>query len=128
MLAQNPLPRSPATALCLCALLLAASLPAFAQTPWDAQDQTDMWRRLQAQGMVRPPESARTEAATQGEPSAMARFHEAGRDGATGADPRRRSGQGRPLRTPLAPEARALPHAGATTDVETPSTPAQPCT
>jgi len=103
--------RLPATALCLCAMVLAASPPAFAQTRWDAQDQADMWGRLQAQGLIRSPESARAEAAKRGMPLAPARLREAARDDAAGADPRRRSGHGSGLRTPPTPDATALPDA-----------------
>ncbi|HEX2082395.1 MAG TPA: hypothetical protein VHF86_02795, partial [Xanthomonadaceae bacterium] len=60
--------RSSIAALCLCAMVLAASPPAFAQSQWDAQDQADMWGRLQAQGLVRSPESARAKAAKRGKP------------------------------------------------------------
>ena len=109
--------RLPATALCLCALVLAASPPAFAQTPWDAQDQADMSGRLQAQGLIRSPESARAEAAKRNKLSAPARLHEADRDDAAGADPRRRSGHGSGPRTPPTPDATALPDAKVTSDV-----------
>jgi hypothetical protein len=105
--------RLPATALYLCALVLAASSSAFAQTPWDAQDQADMSGRLQAQGLIRSPESARAEAAKRGKLSAPARLHEADRDDAAGADPRRRSGHGSGPRTP---DATALPDAKVTSD------------
>ena len=115
--------RLPATALCLCAMVLAASPPAFAQTLWDAQDQADMWGRLQAQGLIRSPESARAEAAKRGKPSAPARLHEADRDEAAGADPRRRSGHGSGLRTPPTPDATALPDVKVTTDAVPPSAP-----
>ena len=59
MRTKNLHPRLPATALCLCALVLAASPPAFAQNLWEAQDQADMWGRLQAQGLIRSPDAAR---------------------------------------------------------------------
>ncbi len=120
--------RLPATALCLCAMVLTASPPAFAQTSWDAQDQADMWGRLQAQGLIRSSESTRAEAAKRGKPSAPARLHEAGRDDAAGADPRRRSGHGSGPRTPPTPDATALPDAEVTTDASTPSAPGRPCT
>lgn len=120
--------RLPAITLCLCAMVLAASPPAFAQTPWDAQDQADTWGRLQAQGLIRSPESARAEAAKRSKPSAPGRLYEAGRDDAAGADPRRRSGHGSGLRTPPTPDATALPDAEVTTDAATPSAPGRPCT
>jgi hypothetical protein len=118
--------RLPATALCLCAMVLAASPPAFAQTLWDAQDQADMWGRLQAQGLIRSPESARAEAAKRGKPSAPPRLHETDRDEAAGADPRRRYGHGSGLRTPPAPDATALHDVKVTTDAAPPSAPGQP--
>jgi hypothetical protein len=111
MRTKNLHSRLPATVLCLCVMVLAASPPAFAQTLWDAQDQADMWGRLQAQGLIRSPESARAEAAKRGKPSAPARLHEAGRDDAAGADPRRRSGHGSGLRTQSTPEVTAVPDA-----------------
>jgi hypothetical protein len=117
MLTANLHSRLPSTALCLCAMLLVSSLSAFAQTPWDAQDQADMLRGLQAQGLVRSPESARAEAAGRGEPSPLTRVHEAGRD-----DPRRRSGHGRGPGTPPRPDAKAG------TDAATPSMQGTPCT
>ena len=110
----NPHSRRPVTALCLCAMALAASPPAFAQSQWDAQDQADMWGRLQAQGLVRSPEPARADAAKRGKPSAPA-LHEANRDDAAGADLRPRSGNGSAPRTPSAHDAKAaLPDAQVT--------------
>jgi hypothetical protein len=92
--------------------VLAASPLAFAQTPWDAQDQADMWGRLQAQGLIRSPESARAEAAKRGKPPAPPRLHEADRDDASGADSRHRSRHGSEPRTPPTPDAMAaLPDA-----------------
>lgn len=51
--------RLPATALCLVVMMLAASPPTLAQTIWDQQDQADMFRRLEAQGLIRSPDSVR---------------------------------------------------------------------
>lgn len=85
--------RLPAFALCLCAMVLAASPAAHAQTPVDAQDQADTWRRLQAQGLIRAPEPARTRTAKRGEPSAPARLHEAARNNRDDADVRCRTGK-----------------------------------
>lgn len=56
---RNPRSRLPATAWWLCALALAATPLAFAQSPWDGQDQTEMLRRLEAQGLVRAQPSMR---------------------------------------------------------------------
>jgi hypothetical protein len=107
--------RLPAPALCLCAMVLASNPPALAQSQWDAQDQADMWGRLQAQGLVRSPESARAEAAKRGKPSAPAPLHEPDRDGAAGADLRPRSGHGSAPRTlPTHDATAALPDAQVT--------------
>ena len=111
MRTKNLHPRLPATALCLCALVLAASPPAFAQNLWDAQDQADMWGRLQAQGLIRSPDAARAESVKRGKPSASPRLHEADRDDAAGADSRRRYGHGSGPRTPPTPEVTAVPDA-----------------
>jgi hypothetical protein len=92
-------------------MVLAVSPPAFAQNLWDAQDQADMWGRLQAQDLIKSPESTRAEAAKRGKPSAPPRLHETDRDDAAGADPRRRQGHGNELRTPPTPEATAVPDA-----------------
>ena len=113
MRTKNLHSRLPATALCLCAMVLAASPPTFAQTVWDAQDQADMWGRLQAQGLIRSPESARAEAAKRGKPSAPARLHEADGDDAAGRILEARSGQGS---GPPTPDATALSDATVTTD------------
>ncbi|NZA26531.1 hypothetical protein H0E84_09045 [Luteimonas sp. SJ-92] len=118
--------RLPATVLCLCALMLAASPPAFAQTPWDAQDQTDMWRGLKAQGLIRSPESASAKAANRGKPSASGRLQEVGPKDAAGAELRYRSGHGSGLRTLPTPDATALPDAKVTTDAATPPAPGGP--
>jgi hypothetical protein len=56
---RNPRSRLPATAWWLCGLALAAPPLAFAQSPWDGQDQTEMLRRLEAQGLVRAQPSMR---------------------------------------------------------------------
>lgn len=92
--------RLPAFALCLCAMVLAASPAAYAQTPFDAQDQADTWRRLQAQGLIRSPEPARTGAAKRGEPPTPARLHEAARNKGDDADVRCRAGQASNEQTP----------------------------
>lgn len=56
---RNPRSRLPATAWWLCGLALAATPLAFAQSPWDGQDQTEMLRRLEAQGLVHAQPSMR---------------------------------------------------------------------
>jgi hypothetical protein len=94
--------RLPALALCLCALVLAASPAAQAQTPFDVQDQADTWRRLQAQGLIRSPEPARTGAANRGEPSTPARLQEAARNKGGDADVRCHPGQDSKAQTPAA--------------------------
>ena len=109
MRTKNLHSRLPATALCLCAMVLAASPPAFAQTLWEAQDQADMWGRLQAQGLIKSPESARAEAAKRNKPSAPSRLHETDRDEAAGADARRRYGHGSGQRTQSTPEVATVP-------------------
>ncbi len=119
---KNASSRLSATALCLCATVLAASPPAFAQTPWDAQDQADMWGRLQAQRLIRSSEPARAEIAKRDQSSAPAPVHAAGRDDTAAPDPRHGSRDGARLRTRPAPEARA------TTTATKPSAPGQPCT
>lgn len=92
--------RLPVLALCLCALVLAAGPAAQAQTPFDAQDQADTWRRLQAQGLIRSPEPARTGATKRGEPPTPAHLHEAARNKGDDADVRCHSGQASNAPTP----------------------------
>lgn len=122
MCITNPLSRLSATALGLCAMVLAASPPAFAQTPWDVQDQAEIWGRLQEKRLIRPAEPARAETAKRAQSSTGAAVHAAGRADAAGTDPRHRSGHGTGLRTRPTPEVEATPSAA-----KLPA-PGQPCT
>lgn len=87
--------RSRMSAAALCLLAVAVVMPVQAQTAWDRQEQAEILARLQAQGLVRPAESACAGGKKQdarvgrecrkrerrGKPEAPAREHEAGRDG-----------------------------------------------
>jgi hypothetical protein len=118
--------RLPATALGLVALVFTATTPVLAQTAWSSldqadinrQDQADMLRRLEAQGLVRSMDPVRTRADERHR--APARSRETDRDDAAGVDPRRRLGHERGARTPPAAGAAVPSDAEATTDATPP--------